>query len=159
MSANPAAGEAARPLVECRDLQVHFRTGSGRDTVKAVDGVSLAVRAGETFGVIGESGSGKSTLGRALVCLAKPTGGRLLHDGADPYAVPARRFKVHRRDYQIIFQDPNAALDPRMTILRSVREPLDIAGVAYGGANSVKPAGSAGFGVRLLDRLARDWGR
>lgn len=121
-------GDGPRPLVECRELKLHFRTGSGHETVKAVDGVSLAVRSGETFGVIGESGSGKSSLGRALVCLARPTGGQLLHDGVDPYALPPREFKTRRRDYQIIFQDPNAALDPRMTILRSVREPLDIAG-------------------------------
>jgi len=119
---------ASNPLVECRDLKIHFRSGSSGDTVKAVDGVSLAVQAGETFGVIGESGSGKSTLGRAMVCLARPTGGQLLHAGTDPYAIPAREFKARRRDYQIIFQDPNAALDPRMTILRSVREPLDIVG-------------------------------
>lgn len=129
VTAAPGGSGAARDaLVECRELTVHFRTGSGHETVKAVDGVSLAVRPGETFGVIGESGSGKSTLGRALVCLVKPTGGQLLHDGADPYALPAREFKRRRRDYQIIFQDPNAALDPRMTILRSVREPLDILG-------------------------------
>ena len=124
----PAKGPQATPLVEVRDLQVHFRVGSGGDTVKAVDGVDFGVNAGETFGVIGESGSGKSTLGRALVCLLRPTRGGLTHAGQDPWALSTRELKHRRRDFQIVFQDPNAALDPRMTILRSVREPLDIVG-------------------------------
>jgi len=96
--------------------------------LKAVDGVSLEVQPGETFGIIGESGSGKTTLGRALVCLEKPSAGQVLHRGSDPYALSGGELRRHRRDYQVVFQDPNAALDPRMTILRSVREPLDVAG-------------------------------
>ena len=124
----PAADAPA--LVQVRDLRVHFRTGKGTETVKAVDGVDFEVRAGETFGVIGESGSGKSTLGRALVCLTKPTGGQLMHAGVDPYSLSSKALKFARREFQIIFQDPSAALDPRMTILRSVREPLDILGEA-----------------------------
>ena len=129
MSAVPAPGPRADvPLVRVADLKVHFRTGRGHETVKAVDGVSFDVAAGETFGVIGESGSGKSTLGRALVCLTRPTGGTLRHAGTDPFALSARELKRARREFQIIFQDPNAALDPRMTILRCVREPLDILG-------------------------------
>ncbi len=115
------------PILEVEDLAVHFPTGRRGETVKAVDGVSFAVRRGETFGIIGESGSGKSTLGRALVCLARPTGGRLLHRGQDPHALPRAALRKHRRGFQIVFQDPNAALDPRMTIGASVREPLDIA--------------------------------
>jgi oligopeptide/dipeptide ABC transporter ATP-binding protein len=90
--------------------------------------VTLGIRQGETFGVIGESGSGKTTLGRALVCLQHPSSGRVIHGGQSPYDLSARALRRHRRDYQIVFQDPNAALDPRMTILRSVREPLDVAG-------------------------------
>jgi peptide/nickel transport system ATP-binding protein/oligopeptide transport system ATP-binding protein len=92
--------------------------------VKAVDGVDFDVRRGETFGIIGESGSGKTTIGRALVFLLKPSAGAILHNGLDPLALPRRQFQSHRRDYQIIFQDPNAALNPRMTILSSVLEPL-----------------------------------
>ncbi|HYF16802.1 MAG TPA: oligopeptide/dipeptide ABC transporter ATP-binding protein [Ramlibacter sp.] len=110
------------PLLEVRDLQVRF------GALRAVDGVSFRVERGETFGVIGESGSGKSTLGRALVSLLRPTHGQVLHDGADPAALPSAAFRRHRRDWQIVFQDPHAALNPRMTILDSVREPLDIAG-------------------------------
>jgi peptide/nickel transport system ATP-binding protein/oligopeptide transport system ATP-binding protein len=120
---------AREPLVATRDLGVHFRLS--RSTVlKAVDGVSLDVLPGETFGIIGESGSGKTTLGRALVCLEKPSSGKVLHRGSDPYALSPGALRRHRRDYQVVFQDPNAALDPRMTILRSVREPLDVAGTS-----------------------------
>ena len=97
-----------------------------RATVKAVDGVNFDVRRGETFGIIGESGSGKTTIGRALVFLLKPSAGAILHNGIDPQALPRRQFQSHRRDYQIIFQDPNAALNPRMTILSSVLEPLEL---------------------------------
>jgi peptide/nickel transport system ATP-binding protein/oligopeptide transport system ATP-binding protein len=122
----------ADPIVSVRDLEVRFQTMDRRATVKAVDGVSFDVRRGETFGIIGESGSGKTTIGRALVFLLKPTAGAILHDGIDPLALPRRAFQNHRRDYQIIFQDPNAALNPRMTILSSVLEPLELARAGTG---------------------------
>jgi peptide/nickel transport system ATP-binding protein len=115
-------------IVSVRDLQVRFQTTDRRATVKAVDGVNFDVRRGETFGIIGESGSGKTTVGRALVFLLKPSAGEILHGGIDPLALPRRKFQNHRRDYQIIFQDPNAALNPRMRILSSVLEPLELAG-------------------------------
>ncbi len=110
-----------------RDLEVQFQTQDRRATVKAVDGVNFDVRRGETFGIIGESGSGKTTIGRALVFLQKPTAGAILHNGIDPQSLPRGQFQSHRRDYQIIFQDPNAALNPRMTIIASVLEPLELA--------------------------------
>lgn len=117
---------ASAPDVVCvEDLGIHFAT-KDRETVKAVDGVSFGVRAGETFGIIGESGSGKTTLGRALVGLLPPTQGRILYQGQDLYRLPRRQLRQLRRDYQIIFQDPHAALNPRMTILQSVQEPLEI---------------------------------
>lgn len=109
-------------------LRVLFPTRDGRDTVKAIDGMDFEVRSGETFGVIGESGSGKTTLGRALVSLLPPTDGQVLHGGVDPAKLTNRAFRKHRRDYQIIFQDPNAALNPRMTIIDSVVEPMEIMG-------------------------------
>lgn len=115
------------PIVSVRDLEVRFQTMDRRSTVKAVDGVNFDVRRGETFGIIGESGSGKTTIGRALVCLLTPAAGTILHDGIDPKGLPRRQFQKHRRDYQIIFQDPNAALNPRMRILSSVLEPLELA--------------------------------
>ena len=114
-------------IISVRDLQVRFQTSDRRATVKAVDGVNFDVRRGETFGIIGESGSGKTTIGRALVFLLKPSAGAILHDGIDPLALSRGQFQHHRRDYQIIFQDPNAALNPRMTILASVLEPLELA--------------------------------
>jgi peptide/nickel transport system ATP-binding protein/oligopeptide transport system ATP-binding protein len=91
-----------------------------------VDDVTLGVRKGETFGLIGESGSGKSTLGRTVVCLERPSEGRVLHGDLDPHRLKPAQLRAHRQQYQIIFQDPAAALDPRMTIMRSVREPLDV---------------------------------
>lgn len=112
-------------LISVDRVRVQFATRD-KETVKAVDGVSFGVTQGETFGVIGESGSGKSTLGRALVGLLKPSEGVVLHNGIDPNTLPSKTLRTHRRDYQIVFQDPSAALNPRMTILQSVCEPLDI---------------------------------
>jgi oligopeptide/dipeptide ABC transporter ATP-binding protein len=124
-----AADTRRDSIVSVRDLEVQFQTMDRRATVRAVDGVNFDVRRGETFGIIGESGSGKTTVGRALVFLLKPTAGAILHNGIDPQALPRKQFQSHRRDYQIIFQDPNAALNPRMTILSSVLEPLELARV------------------------------
>jgi len=119
---------AATPLLQVRDLRIRFATQDGSATVKAVDGVSFDVQRGETFGVIGESGSGKTTLGRALVSLLPPTEGQILHDGVDPQGLGRAALRQHRRDYQIVFQDPHAALNPRQRVLASVCEPLEIAG-------------------------------
>ncbi len=130
----------ASPLLEVRDLRVHFPTRDRQQTVKAVDGVSFQVFAGETFGIIGESGSGKTTLGRALVSLVAPTSGAILHDGVDPTSLDAEARRAHRRDYQIIFQDANAALNPRMRVLESVLEPLRYAGGARRGIDARKLA-------------------
>jgi peptide/nickel transport system ATP-binding protein/oligopeptide transport system ATP-binding protein len=115
------------PIVTVENVSVRFPISRTR-TLTAVDNVTLSVRRGETFGLIGESGSGKSTLGRAVVCLQKPAEGRVSHAGQDPYSMRPTDLRRHRRQYQIIFQDPAAALDPRMTILKSVREPLDVLG-------------------------------
>jgi oligopeptide/dipeptide ABC transporter ATP-binding protein len=120
--------DASDTIVSVRDLEVQFQTQDRRGMLRAIDGVSFDVRRGETFGIIGESGSGKTTVGRALVLLQKPTAGSIQHNGLNPQELPARDFRKHRRDYQIIFQDPNAALNPRMTILSSVLEPLDLTG-------------------------------
>ncbi|MEQ1940583.1 ABC transporter ATP-binding protein [Mesorhizobium sp. CN5-321] len=115
------------PIVTVENVTVRFPIGRTR-TLTAVDSVTLSVRRGETFGLIGESGSGKSTLGRAVVCLQKPAEGNISHEGQDPYSMRPADLRRHRRQYQIIFQDPAAALDPRMTIIKSVREPLDAVG-------------------------------
>ncbi len=119
---------SATPIVSARDLRILFPTHDRHATVKAVDGVSFDVFAGETFGVIGESGSGKTTLGRALVSLLEPTGGEVLHDGTHLNRLSRSELRNQRRGYQIVFQDPNSALNPRMRIIDSVMEPLQIAG-------------------------------
>jgi peptide/nickel transport system ATP-binding protein/oligopeptide transport system ATP-binding protein len=133
------------PLLQVQDLLVQF-TSAAQDPIRAVDHVSFAVVANETFGVIGESGSGKSTLGRALVCLIEPNSGHILHDGTDPFKLSGRAFRAHRRDFQIVFQDPNAALNPRMTILDSVQEPLDI-------LREDSPGGRRDRALAALDRV------
>jgi oligopeptide/dipeptide ABC transporter ATP-binding protein len=114
-------------LVATEDLKIYFPSPHGRGKVRAVDGVTLAVMRGETLGIIGESGSGKSTLSRALVGLQKPSGGKVLHEGRDLFSLGRREFAHHRRDFPIVFQDATTAMDPRMTIAQTVREPLDIA--------------------------------
>ena len=119
---------AATPALSVRDLRVEFPAQERGKSVKAVDGVSFDVFSGETFGLIGESGSGKTTIGRAVVHLVEATAGSILHDGVDATTLSRRDFRRARRAWQIVFQDPNAALDPRTTILDSVLEPLDIAG-------------------------------
>ena len=117
-------------LLHVADLQVHFpiRVGGllrGRHVpLKAVDGVSFALHAGETLGVVGESGCGKSTLGRAILQLVEPTAGTVVWRGHDLTAADAEHMRSYRRDMQIIFQDPLASLDPRMTIGDIVAEPL-----------------------------------
>jgi oligopeptide/dipeptide ABC transporter ATP-binding protein len=116
-------------ILTVENLGITFPGRQRHQVIQAVEGVGFQVAQGETFGVIGESGSGKSTLGRCIVCLVRPTSGRVLHDGEDPFALSTNELRRHRRGFQIIFQDPNAALDPRMTILDSVREPLDVAGI------------------------------
>ena len=118
----------ATPTLSVRDLRVEFPTHERGATVKAVDGVSFDVFKGETFGLIGESGSGKTTIGRAVVHLVEATAGSILHDGVDATKLSRAAMRKARRAWQIVFQDPNAALDPRSTILASVLEPLEISG-------------------------------
>jgi oligopeptide/dipeptide ABC transporter ATP-binding protein len=147
----PEAGMSLKPsplhsAISVRGLRVLFPTRIGGDTVKAIDGVDFDVHAGETLGVIGESGSGKTTLGRALVSLISPSEGQILHDGVDPGTLRGSRLRAHRRGYQIVFQDPNAALNPRMTILDSVIEP---AAIAKEGDSNSRYKGALGLLARV----------
>jgi oligopeptide/dipeptide ABC transporter ATP-binding protein len=141
---NAASGD---PILTVDHLDVTFTGRRRHIKVRAVVDVSFAVRSGETFGVIGESGSGKSTLGRAVVCLLRPSSGKILHAGIDPFQLTSSELRQHRRSFQIIFQDPNAALDPRMTILESVCEPLDVAGLG-------SPVERRHKALSILDRVA-----
>ncbi|HEX2176302.1 MAG TPA: ABC transporter ATP-binding protein [Nocardioidaceae bacterium] len=136
-----AEGQDDAPLLSMRDLQVHFQlrggnlarlVGLGAGTVKAVDGVDLDVRRGEVLGLVGESGSGKSTLGRAVLGLVNATGGEIVYNGQELTGLSDRRLRRLRRELQMIFQDPAAALNPSMELGTAIGHPLKIHGVAKG---------------------------
>jgi oligopeptide/dipeptide ABC transporter ATP-binding protein len=120
------------PLLAIRDLKVHFRLGGRKGVVKAVDGVTIDVFRGETLGLVGESGCGKSTLGRAILRLTEPTSGQVLYRNQDLAHLSKREMREHRRHLQIIFQDPYASLNPRMTVGQIVGEPLETFKLAQG---------------------------
>ncbi|MFC4034851.1 dipeptide ABC transporter ATP-binding protein [Streptomyces polygonati] len=134
----PAAARAQRPggpLLEARGLVREFPVrggrlpGSGRRVVHAVSDVSFTVGPGETFGLVGESGCGKTTLGRLLVGLDRPDAGTVTLDGTDIGGLRGRELRRHRRDLQMVFQDPFSSLDPRMRVGGILREPLRIQGI------------------------------
>jgi len=117
-------------LVSIRDLVKHFPIEDSDDVVKAVDGVSFDIREGETLGLVGESGCGKSTVGRCILRLHEPTSGEVIFEGKNLVGLPDREMQALRREMQIIFQDPYASLNPRLSILSIVSEPLKIHGVS-----------------------------
>ena len=126
------------PLLRVTDLVKHYSTKGGflrrgSHTVRAVDGVSFEITAAETLGVVGESGCGKSTTGRCLLRLVEPTSGQIWFRGHDVTALEASALRALRRDMQIIFQDPYASLDPRMTVGAIIGEALDIHRLAKSG--------------------------
>ena len=140
----PIQGNRGDPLIAIRNLKVHFDLGGGgvfdklignnpiRRVVKAVDGVSIDIFPGETLGLVGESGCGKSTLGRAVLRLTEPTAGQVLYRNRDLAHLSGRELREERRHLQIIFQDPYASLNPRMTVGQIVGEPLETFRLAKG---------------------------
>lgn len=118
------------PILSVRDLKTHFDVTKGlfseKQIVKAVDGVSFDVMPNETFGLVGESGCGKSTLGRTIVKLYDPVSGSIMFDGKDISKISGKELKQFRKDMQMIFQDPYASLNPRMTVGEIIKEPMII---------------------------------
>ena len=140
--ASPPVGTDASqelPLLRTEGLKVHFPINEGIiferrvGEVRAVDGVSLDVRRGETLGLVGESGCGKSTFARSVIRLVEPTEGRILFDGEDVTGMRGDDLRRMRRRMQMIFQDPYASLNPRMTIGSMLSEPLRVHGISSGG--------------------------
>jgi len=112
------------PILEVEDLHVHFHVPRG--VIRAVDGVSLALASGETLGLVGESGCGKSTVARAVVALEPPTSGDIRFRGRSLVGLSRARMQPLRRDLQMVFQDPYASLNPRMSIASTIGEPMRI---------------------------------
>lgn len=132
-------GSSQQPLLRVHDLVKHFELRqswwkrSAVQTVKAVDGVSFQVEAGETLGLVGESGCGKTTLGRTLIRLVNPTAGEVYLGGSpNLMELKSRQMLPYRREIQMIFQDPYSSLNPRMTIGATLQEPLKIHKLAKG---------------------------
>ena len=118
-------------LLEARNLKKYFPVRGGVlrrvvAQVRAVDDVSFSIGRGRTLGLVGESGCGKSTLGRAVLRLHEPTAGEVVLDGRPVTGLKARELRERRREMQIVFQDPYASLNPRRTVLQTLREPLDL---------------------------------
>jgi oligopeptide transport system ATP-binding protein len=132
-------------LLHVDDLKMHFPIYRGVfqrqvGAVRAVDGVSFDVKRGETLGLVGESGCGKSTTGRTILQLYKPTAGNVIFDGADLVKLKGEQMRQMRRKMQMIFQDPYASLNPRMTVAQLVGEPLMVHNVATGAEISERVA-------------------
>jgi oligopeptide/dipeptide ABC transporter ATP-binding protein len=130
----PETEETANPLVEVKDLVKYFPIRGGVflkeiASVKAVDGVSVAIHEGETLGLVGESGCGKTTLGRLMLRLEEPTAGEIYFQGENILAYGPSRMRALRREMQIVFQDPFSSLNPRKTVAEIVGEPLRVHGI------------------------------
>src|SRR5256712_8074645 len=141
-SRSTAVAGSGRNLLEVAALKMHFPLTQGIisqrqvGAVRAVDGIDFFVERGETLGLVGESGCGKSTTGRAILQLYKPTAGSVKFDGTELTTLPGEKMRRMRRRMQMIFQDPYASLNPRMTVGNIIGEPLEVHNLAKGRAKT-----------------------
>ena len=157
--------EPGAVLVEARGLRKEYPVATGffgrsKLVVRAVDGVDLDIRAGETLGVVGESGCGKSTLGRCLLRLIEPTAGTVRFDGQDVLALGSADLRRMRRSMQILFQDPYASLNPRMRVGAIVAEGLEVHGLASGSEKRGRVEallGQVGLSAEHYDRYPHEF--
>lgn len=147
-------------LLGVHGLVKHFPVENSDDVVRAVDGVSFDIFAGETLGLVGESGCGKSTVGRCLLRLHEPTAGEVLFEGQNIIGLPHREMQALRREMQIIFQDPYASLNPRLSIRSIISEPLKIHGIGNKAEQRERVAdllSKVGLDPKYLDRYAHEF--
>lgn len=133
-----ASKTKTKKLLEVRNLVKHFPVDNSDDVVQAVDNVSFDIIAGETLGLVGESGCGKSTVGRCLLRLHEPTSGEVLFEGKNIVGLPNNEMQALRREMQIIFQDPYASLNPRLSVRSIIAEPLKIHKIGGKAAQNAK---------------------
>ncbi|MBX3296978.1 MAG: dipeptide ABC transporter ATP-binding protein [Acidobacteria bacterium] len=147
-------------LLSVKELVKHFPVENSDDVVRAVDGVSFDIFAGETLGLVGESGCGKSTVGRCLLRLHEPTAGEVLFEGQNIIGLPHREMQALRREMQIIFQDPYASLNPRLSIRSIISEPLKIHGIGDKAEQRERVADllrKVGLDPNYMDRYAHEF--
>jgi oligopeptide transport system ATP-binding protein len=151
-------------LIQLKDLKVHYRLGGGLFSeprfVKAVDGITLDIKRGETLGLVGESGCGKSTLGKAILRLTEPTGGEVFHEGTELTSLSSRAMRDRRRALQMIFQDPYASLNPRMTVGDIIGEPIRTFKLKDGGTTPEKVQHlmeTVGLSRRFINRYPHEF--
>ncbi|MGD9631015.1 MAG: ABC transporter ATP-binding protein [Pyrinomonadaceae bacterium] len=152
-----------KTLISVEDLEVYYPIGGGlfseAKTVKAVDGVTLDIRKGETLGLVGESGCGKSTLGKAILRLTEPTGGKVIYNGKDLAHLPKAAMRDQRKHLQMIFQDPYASLNPRMTVGQIIGEPIKTFGLGNGSIDEKVQAlmETVGLSRRFIKRYPHEF--